>query len=29
MTSNYIRLEKKESPNIFLKIDFEMYLLFK
>ena len=27
MTSNYIRLEKKESPNIFLKIDFEMYLL--
>ena len=27
MTSNYIRLEKKESPNIFLKIDFEMYVL--
>ena len=27
MTSNYIRLEKKESPNIFLKVDFEMYLL--
>ena len=27
MTSNYTRLEKKESPNIFLKIDFEMYLL--
>lgn len=27
MTSNYVRLEKKESPNIFLKVDFEMYLL--
>lgn len=27
MTSNYIRLEKKDSPNIFLKVDFEMYLL--
>ncbi|OQB13591.1 MAG: hypothetical protein BWY15_01666 [Firmicutes bacterium ADurb.Bin193] len=27
MTSNYIRLEKKEAPNIFLKVDFKMYLL--
>ncbi len=27
MTSNYVRLEKKNSPNIFLKVDFEMYLL--
>ena len=27
MTSNYIRFEKKENPNIFLKIDFEMFLL--
>lgn len=27
MTSNYIRLEKKDSPNIFLKVDFDMYLL--
>lgn len=27
MTSNYIRLEKRDSPNIFLKVDFEMYLL--
>ncbi len=27
MTSNYIRLEKKDAPNIFLKIDFEMYML--
>lgn len=27
MTSNYIRLEKKESPDIFLKVDYEMYLL--
>ncbi len=27
VTFNYIRLEKKDSPNIFLKIDFEMYLL--
>jgi hypothetical protein len=27
MTANYIRLEKKDSPNIFLKVDFEMYLL--
>lgn len=27
MTSNYIRLEKKDTPSIFLKVDFEMYLL--
>lgn len=27
MTSNYIRLEKKGAPNIFLKVDYEMYLL--
>lgn len=27
MTSNYIRLEKKGSPSIFLKVDFGMYLL--
>ena len=27
MTSNYVRLEKKNAPNIFLKIDFEMYML--
>ena len=27
MTSNYIRLEKKDSPDIFLKVDYEMYLL--
>lgn len=27
MTSNYVRLEKKDSPNIFLKVDFAMYLL--
>lgn len=27
MTSNCVRLEKKDSPNIFLKVDFEMYLL--
>lgn len=27
MTSNYIRLEKKDSPNIFLKVDFDMFLL--
>lgn len=27
MTSNYIRLEKKNSPSIYLKIDYEMYLL--
>lgn len=27
MTSNYILLEKKDAPNIFLKIDFDMYML--
>lgn len=27
MTSNYIRLEKKNAPNIFLKIDFDIYVL--
>lgn len=27
MTSNFIRFEKKENPNIFLKVDFKMYLL--
>lgn len=27
MISNYVRLEKKSDPNIFLKIDFDMYLL--
>ena len=27
MANNYIRFEKKESPNIYLKIDFNMYLL--
>lgn len=27
MTSNYIRLEKKDAANIFLKIDFDMYML--
>lgn len=27
MTSNYIRLEKKDTPDIFLKVDYEMYLL--
>lgn len=27
MTANYIRLEKKDSASIFLKVDFEMYLL--
>ena len=27
MVQNYIRLEKKDAPNIFLKIDFQMYLL--
>lgn len=27
MTSNYIRLEKKDVPDIFLKVDYEMYLL--
>lgn len=27
MTSSYIRLEKKDSAHIFLKIDFDMYML--
>ena len=27
MLPNYIRLEKKSSPNTFLKVDFDMYLL--
>lgn len=27
MTSSYIRLEKKDATNIFLKIDFDMYML--
>ena len=27
MTANYVRLEKKDSPDVFLKIDFDMYLL--
>ncbi len=27
MIANYVRLEKKTDPNIFLKIDFEMYVL--
>ena len=27
MMFSYIRLEKKDMPNIFLKVDFEMYLL--
>ena len=27
MTSNYIRFEKKDTPNIFLKIDFDMFAL--
>ena len=27
MIQKYVRLEKKDSVNIFLKIDFEMYLL--
>lgn len=27
MTSNYIRLEKKDAPSIFLKVDYEMYLM--
>ncbi len=27
MTSKCVRLEKKDSPDIFLKVDFEMYLL--
>ena len=27
MTSNYIRLEKKDASDIYLKVDYEMYLL--
>lgn len=27
MTSNYVRLEKKESPSIYLKVDYGMYIL--
>lgn len=27
MIPNYVRLEKKDAANIFLKIDFDMYLL--
>ena len=27
MTANYIRLEKKDAPHIFLKVDFDMYML--
>ena len=27
MTANYIRLEKKDTPHIFLKIDFGMFIL--
>lgn len=27
MTSNYVRLEKKETPHIFLKVDFELFIL--
>ena len=27
MTASYIRLEKKDAANIFLKIDFDMYML--
>lgn len=27
MAANYIRFEKKDAPGIFLKIDFDMYLL--
>lgn len=27
MASNYIMLEKRDSPDIFLKVDYEMYLL--
>ena len=27
MTTNYIRLEKKGAPGIFLKIDFDMFAL--
>lgn len=29
MTASYIRLEKKDSAHIFLKIDFDMYMLLK
>lgn len=28
MAQNYVRLEKKDDSNVFLKIDFEMYNLF-
>jgi len=27
MTSSYIRLEKKDAEHIYLKIDFDMYML--
>ncbi len=27
MTANYIRLEKRSNPALFLKVDFDMYLL--
>lgn len=27
MTSNYVRLEKKNAPEVFLKVDYKMYLL--
>ncbi len=27
MTANYIRLEKKDAKHVFLKIDFDMYML--
>ena len=27
MTSSYLRLEKKDTPQVFLKIDFDMYML--
>ena len=27
MVQNYVRLEKKDSPDVFLKIDFDMYSL--
>ena len=29
MIPNYVRLEKKDAVNIFLKIDFDMYLCFQ
>ena len=29
MTSNYVRFEKKNSSDIFLKIDFGMYILLR